>query len=164
MTPNQRGPAMARLLPLEIYNVYGLLNESAWERYFFNETVYTYTSQEQLYGIEPYSQYDLTTEEGRRQFEVAVHKFMKNYPGSIVPEGESFNFKEFYARWHIVKGKDLKKFDPELIQRLKNDLIADNATSYALEGEEAVGKTTAGKTFPKGLRPTVRKAIMPKGN
>ena len=165
MTPTTRGPVMARLLPLEIINTYGIFKEEAWERFFFNEVRYEEpTKTEDLKeALNPYNHYELDTEEGRREFENKVQKFINMYPGSIVPEGESFDFKQFYAKHAILHGKDTGKFDPKLIEELKTKLYGDNTTSYALEGEEQkIGKNVVGKIMPKGLFNKTRKAIMSK--
>ncbi|CAK64457.1 unnamed protein product (macronuclear) [Paramecium tetraurelia] len=45
-------------------------------------------SKEQLANIPKPFKAQLTTEEGRRQFEVNVNRFIDLYPGAIVREGE----------------------------------------------------------------------------
>lgn len=164
MTPITRSTTIARLLPLEIMNTYGLLREEAWERYFFNEVHYNepYTEEELKEALNPFSQYDLNTEEGRRQFETRIHKFVEVYPGAVVPEGESFNFKEFYAKWALVNGKDTSKFDPKLIEELRVKLTTDQVTSLGLPEDKKKGKSITGKYFPALLRSQQTRAIMPK--
>jgi len=55
---------------------------------------------------------NLETEEGRRNFEVDVKRFIDLYPGSIVKPGELFDFKRFYALEALRSGKDTASFDP----------------------------------------------------
>lgn len=50
----------------------------------------------------PFSRFDLKTAEGKRSFEDEIRRFIRLYPGSIVREGEEFNFKEFYAKNDIL--------------------------------------------------------------
>ena len=40
MTPGTRYTPVPRMIPLEMFNVYGLYKAAAWERYFFNEVQY----------------------------------------------------------------------------------------------------------------------------
>jgi len=167
MTPTTRGPATSRMIALEVINTYGLFQEGAWERYFFNEASYgdTYTEEELKEAANPYSQFDLNNEEGRRQFEVRVNKFIQLHPGSIVPEGEAFNFKEFYAKWAIANGKDTSRFDPKLIEELKAKLspgTQDASSRYLPVEDKKPRNAFVGKAFPKALRGMVTRGIMPK--
>mmetsp|Transcript_40905 Transcript_40905/g.47561 ORF Transcript_40905/g.47561 Transcript_40905/m.47561 type:complete len:332 (+) Transcript_40905:39-1034(+) len=164
MTPTTHKPTMVRYLALEIINVYGILRDQAWERYFFNEATYVdFSDQELAEAQDPFPEFDLETQEGRRAFEAEANRFLRLYPGSVLPEGESFDFKEFYAKWAITTQRDTGKFDPKLIEELKAKLTADTATSYALVGEEKKsGHSTLGKSFPKALKQSINRAIMPK--
>ena len=164
MTPTTHKPVMVRYLALEIINVYGILRDQAWERYFFNEATYIdFTPEEFADARNPFPEYDLETQEGRRGFEAEVNRFLKLYPGAILPEGDAFDFKEFYAKWAITSGKDTSKFDPALIDELKKKLTADTTTSYALTDEEKKsGHSSLGKDLPKAIRKSINKAIMPK--
>jgi len=164
MTPITHKPVMVRLLALEIINVYGILRDQAWERYFFNEASYfEFTPQELAEARNPYPQYDLETQEGRRGFEAEVNRFNKLYPGAIIPEGETFDFKEFYVKWAITSGRDTGKLDQGLVEELKKKLTADTSSSYALVGEEKkTGHSDLGKDLPKAILKHVSRAIMPK--
>ena len=166
MTPTTHKPVMVRYLALEIINVYGILRDQAWERYFFNEATYIendFSPQELAEARNPFPQYDLETQEGRRGFENEVNRFIKLYPGAIIPEGETFDFKEFYVKWAITTGRDTGKFDQALVEELKKKLTADTTTSYALLDEEKKsGHSSLGKDIPKAIHKPVHKAIMPK--
>lgn len=164
MTPMTFKPTMVRYLALEIINIYGILRDQAWERYFFNEATYIdFRPEELAEARNPFPQFDLETQEGRRAFENEANRFIKLYPGTIIAEGETFDFKEFYAKWAITSGRDTGKFDQAVIADLKKKLTADTTSSYALVGEEKKsGHSSLGKDFPKILRPATHKAIMPK--
>jgi hypothetical protein len=77
---------------------YGLCRYDAWERYFLNEKKYGTPSKEDidLALSRPYG-CDLDTDEGRRSFEAKMNKVVSDYPGMMVPEGDKFDFKAFYA-------------------------------------------------------------------
>jgi len=40
----------------------------------------------------------LSSDSAKRTFEEEVNRFISLYPGSIVQEGDKFNFEEFYAK------------------------------------------------------------------
>lgn len=160
MTPAGHYTPMHRLIVLELFNWYGLLREEAWERYFYNEVLYdTYTEEDYKLASNPFPQYNLETDEGRRAFESEVNRFIELYPGSIVKEGEQFNFKEFYARWALANGKDTNKMDPKLIEELKAKIEGESVSSLALP-EKKVGKSILGKSYPKRLQSKHQKVMM----
>jgi hypothetical protein len=165
MTPATRYTAMHRLIPLEIFNVYGLLREEAWERYFYNEVVYDgYTEADYKTAETPFGNFNLDREDGRRAFEEEVKKFISIYPGSIVRPGEEFNFQEFYAKYAIVNGKDTSKLDPKLVEELRVKLEegTKSASSLSLPDDQVkkVGHSTLGTVFPKRLRSIHRRVMM----
>lgn len=83
----------------EFLAIYGLFRQDAWERYFLNEQRYDPSTRhiEDLVFRRPYG-FDLETDEGRRKFEAHVNDHIQRFPGSLVPEGEKFDFKHFYAK------------------------------------------------------------------
>lgn len=90
----------AKLSILDHLGFYGLLRDVAWERYFLNEDKYDLVEDEDM--MEPYVRpfgLDLETEDGRRLFEDKINSYVSRYPGLLVPEGEKFDFKLFYA-WY----------------------------------------------------------------
>jgi hypothetical protein len=161
MTPSTRYTAMHRLIPLEVFNVYGLFREEAWERYFYNEAIYdAYESEDFKIASNPFPQYNLETDEGRRAFESEVHRFIELYPGSIVKEGEQFNFKEFYAKWAIGNGKDTSRMDPKLVEELRQKISAPSQVSSWYLPAKKVGKSILGDTYPERLQSKHRKVMM----
>lgn len=88
----------AKLIPLEFLGFYGLLRDEGWERYFLNEEKYDAGDEEAMLApyIRPFG-LDLDTEDGRRRFEDKVNTYVEQYPGMLVPEGEKYDFKLFYA-------------------------------------------------------------------
>lgn len=93
----------SKFTPLELLTYYGLLRYEAWERYFLNEKKYTAIPTEvyQEAFRKPFG-YDTTTDDGRRKFENEVNELVSKYPGMIVPEGEKFDFKAYYARYTLL--------------------------------------------------------------
>ncbi|CAD8125101.1 unnamed protein product [Paramecium sonneborni] len=124
MTPTARGTILQKVLPLEWFLFFGLLRVDTWDRYFYNEVMYKGLeySKEELANIPKPFKAQLTTEEGRRQFEINVNRFIQLYPGSIVKEGDKFDFQRFYALEAINNNRDLSKYDSSLISQLKSEL------------------------------------------
>jgi hypothetical protein len=153
---------MHRLIPLEVFNVYGLLREEAWDRYFFNEVIYdTYEESDYKTASNPFPQYNLETDEGKRAFETEVNRYIQLYPGTIVQEGEQFNFKEFYAKWAIANGKDTSRLEPKLVEELKLKMATENKEVSSLNlPSKKVGKSVLGKLYPKALESIHRKVMM----
>lgn len=161
MTPATRYTAMHRLIPLEVFNVYGLFREEAWDRFFYNEALYDYYTEADYKAAEtPFGSFNLESDTGRRAFEEEINRFIKIYPGTLVREGEQFNFKEFYAKYAIVNGKDTSKLDPKLVEELR--LKIENPTpvsSLALPADK-VGHSEIGTSFPERLRSKYRRVLM----
>jgi hypothetical protein len=161
MTPNMRYTAMHRLIALEIFNVYGILRPEAWERYFFNEVVYDgYTEQDQKAASTPFGVFNFEREDSKRTFEAEVNRFIQIYPGSIVAEGEQFNFKEFYAKYALVNGKDTSKLDSKQVEELRQKLAGDEEVSSLKLPAEKVGKSILGTSFPAAFLSKNRKVMM----
>lgn len=79
---------------------------------FYNEQGYLdYSMKDYEEAKDPFSQYDLESEGGRREFEAHVNRFIKLYPGNIVQEGEAYDFEAYYIKHAIENGRDLAKFD-----------------------------------------------------
>jgi len=162
ITPTTRYTAMHRLIPLEVFNVYGLLRNEAWDRYFYNEIVYDeYTAADAKNAENPFGTFNFDREDGRRKFEAEVKRFAQLYPGTIAKEGEEINFQEFYTRYAIVNKKDTSKIDPKLVDELRLKLAnrKDEVSSYSLP-DEKVGKSILGTVFPEKMRSKSRKVLM----
>jgi len=115
MTPSMHWTTMVRLIPLEIFLLYGLFNEEFYTRYFYNETEPEFTDAEaELIYKTKYDTknfYDLDTESGKREFEKDANNFVSLYPGSVVKEGETIDFRKFYAQNAIMTNADTSKYD-----------------------------------------------------
>jgi len=162
ITPGTRWTAMHRLIPLEVFNVYGLFQEEAWNRYFLNEVEYDeYTEEDQHKASNPFHQFNLDSEEGRRGFEAEISRFIDLYPGTIVKDGEQFNFKEFYARYAIANGKDTSRLDTKFVEELKHK-IANEDKSISSQNllEKKVGKSILGTVFPARLKKNHPKVLL----
>jgi len=161
MTPTTRYAAMHRLIPLEVFNVYGLLRSEAWDRYFYNEIVYDeYTAADFKAAETPFGTFNLDRDDGRRSFEAEVNKFIQLYPGTIVREGETFNFKEFYARNALLSGKDTSKLDATQVEELRQKLSGTDTVSSLLLPADKVGKSILGTSYPAAFRSIHRKVMM----
>ena len=84
--------------PFELLQIFGLTRFEGWERYFLNEQHYSIPEKEQWDEAfrKPWG-CDLSTDDGRRQFEAKVNKKISQYPGMVVPEGQQYDFKHHYA-------------------------------------------------------------------
>lgn len=161
MTPSMRYTAMHRLIALEIFNVYGILKPEAWERYFYNEAIYDDYDADDLKAAQtPFGVFNFEREDNKRAFESEVNRFIQLYPGTIVAEGEQFNFKEFYAKYAIAHGKDTSKLDANQVEELRQKLSGDEEVSSLKLPAEKVGKSTLGTAFPEAFRSKYRKVLM----
>jgi len=161
MTPTMRYTAMHRLIALEVFNVYGILRPEAWERYFYNEAVYDgYEAEDLKAASTPFGNFNFEREDNKRAFEAEVNKFIQLYPGTIVHEGEQFNFKEFYAKHALVHGKDTSKLEPQQVEELRQKLAGDEEVSSLKLPAEKVGKSILGTVFPEAFRSKNRKVMM----
>jgi hypothetical protein len=162
ITPTTRYSAMHRLIPLEVFNVYGLFRNEAWDRFFYNEITYDqYTEADAQAASNPFGIYNFDREDGKRKFEAEVKRFAQLYPGTIAKEGEEINFSEFYARFAIVNNKDTSKIDPKLVEELRVKLTnrKNEASSLSLP-DEKVGKNILGTSWPEALAEKHRKVLM----
>lgn len=148
--------------------MYGFLDVNAWERYFYNETVYDEIPQ----GEEEKQQRiilgcDLDTADGRREFESKISKIVEDFPGMITREGEKFNFKAFYAQRAVLFNLDTTKYDQALVDQARRKIEQKSQQMKQLtlgesdEGEkQAVNKNIIGQRMPRRIVEDDRKAFM----
>ena len=144
----------------DFLQIFGLLKADAWDRFFFNEASFEEVTKEELAETEFRRAFDVTSPEGRTQFERYVKRYMALYPGALVPEGKEFDFPRFYAGYAVANGLETAQYDQNLIGELRQKL--DEAAAYAKEptGEKATGKNNVGTQFPTALASRSRRAFM----
>jgi hypothetical protein len=166
MTPTIHWPTTARLIPLEIVIMYGIFNNDYYQRYFYNETETELTQAEvdKIYKekFDPKKDFDLDTEEGKREFESEVNRFNQLYPGFIAKDNEQYNFKQFYAKWAITHNKDTSRFDTKLIEDVKAKLEGDKLEKKRQITDKDVKfkKIAVGTQFPKRLLDKHHKVLL----
>jgi len=146
-----------KINPLELFNQYGLFRNEAWERYFFNEEEYDFIEPEDFerYVIKP-NGCDLDTMEGRQVYENTINTLIQDFPGLVVPEGETFDFDNFYMRWALLHQRDTSRFDPAKLESSYEEIkhvigrnLDESKMLLVTEGEEpAVGNNTVGAEMP----------------
>lgn len=167
MTPSIHWPTTVRLIPLEVFIMYGLFNESFWSQYFYNETQPEPTQAE----VEEYARdhldqrkyFDIETEAGKREFEEEVNRFIKLHPGTVVKVGEQYNFKRFYAQYAIKHARDTSKFEQSLVEDIKNKLAekkADRLKQLSDKKVPAEQKNNIGTVYPKLLKSKHHKVLL----
>ncbi|CAK62649.1 unnamed protein product (macronuclear) [Paramecium tetraurelia] len=139
MTPTARGTILQKLLPLEWFLFFDTSIMKSCTRDWN-------TQKNNWLTFLNHSRLNQPLEEGRRQFEVNVNRFIDLYPGAIVREGEKFDFQRFYALEAINNNRDLSKFDSSLIAQLKSELTQQ----VALKTSTKVKKQRA--SFPSWLQ------------
>lgn len=159
MTPRTYG-GRGKYVPTEYLIPYGLMRGDAWERYFYNETCYDDVTKEELAMIDMNKQFDLKSPNGRVQFESFVNRYISLYPGALVPEGQEFNFTEFYASYALVHGLDTSQYDQKLLGDLRKKLDENAQYEKVPTGDKATGKNNVGTEFPVQFRSKERKAFM----
>jgi len=165
MTKWMHWPTVARLIPLEVFVIYGLFDNSFYERYFFNETKPDVSKAEldQYYKehLDPKLHYDIETDEGKREFEAEVNRLAGLYPGAFVKEGEQYNFKRFYAKQAILHNKDTSKFDSKLVEDVKAKLEAEkvDVKRQITDKGGKHEKIEVGTKYPKLLKSKNRKVL-----
>lgn len=159
MTPSTRNTVVTRYIPLELFNVYGFFKHEGWNRYFFNETNYDsiVTEENKKKALNPYPHLDLTKETDRKFFEEEINRFIKLYPGAIIREGDKFDFKNFYAKIDLLNGASVEKYDKNVIEKLKTELIQKNAER---KEEKLKHKKILGTSFPALFAAKLRKAVL----
>jgi len=158
-TPQAHFTVLPKWNPLIMFIPYGIWRSDAWDRYFYNEVVYDKYSDEQVKKaiMNPFPHIDFNTDSGRRRFEAEVERFIKLYPGSIVREGEKFNFKEFYATEALINNRDLSRHDPQLIDRMRSDITA--AIEDRREEKVSKKKKILGTQLPEFMKPPAGQSI-----
>jgi hypothetical protein len=151
----------------EVFQQYGLFKNEAWERYFYNEEEYDFVEPEdyERYIVRP-GGFDLETNEGRMLFENKINTLMQDFPGLVVPEGESFDFENYYMKWSLLHGKDTSRFDQDKLSAVYNDIkhIVDRTANPEMnllqDGAEAkTGTNTVGTMYPQRAQEDVRSAL-----
>lgn len=161
MTPVISSGLIGRWHPLEAFNCYGLVSPEAWDRYFYNEILYDQYSaaDAEEANTQPFGALDLTKEGDRQHFESEVRRFIKLYPGSIVQEGQEFDFQQFYLEWSLANNKEIRgqSKDQKQIEDAKAKLSAQ-ASKFAVEhshghgGHGGHGHGPVGTRLPAFLR------------
>lgn len=154
-----------KLNPLEVFNQYGLARNESWERFFYNEEDYDFIDPEdyEKYVVRP-GGYDVETTEGRMQFENKVNTLISDFPGLVTPEGEHFDFENFYMKWSLIHGKDTARFDQAKLNGVYDDvkyLVESKDTNLlAYPGEDGkVGTSTVGTEWPARMTENTRRAF-----
>jgi len=153
---------------LELFNQYGLFRNEAWERYFFNEEDYDYIDPEdyERYVVQPNGN-NLDTADGRQQFESQINTLIQDFPGLVVPEGETFDFENYYMRWALYYRRDTSRFDPVKLDAAYEEIkgaigrSSDITKNIMIGGEErSVGHNTVGTEMPHRLRGMEKRKAM----
>lgn len=89
MTPSARRTVLPQVIAIDSLFNYGVLKREAWERYFFSERNNSWYTPEQVEWTKDPRKFpfDLTSAEGKRQFETYVKDLNENYPGLASVEG-----------------------------------------------------------------------------
>lgn len=155
------------MIVLELFYQYGLLKQSHYDRYFFNEEDYNFTDQLNIVDFWRKNPYyiELDTESGKSKFEDKVNNLIENYPGLIVPEGQSFDFESFYARRALLCNQDVSKFSAQKVETIRAQLAQEGEKKGAmgLSGETdgySGQKNTVGAEPAEDHTTTDRRAFM----
>jgi hypothetical protein len=88
-----------KLTPLELFQNFGVLRNEAWDRYFMNEhndVWYTKDETELIKDSKTFP-FNLTTAQGKSEFETYLNDFNEKVPGAFSQPGTPFDFKAYYA-------------------------------------------------------------------
>lgn len=119
-TQSVRISVVPRLHPSELVSIFNIFNNKCWDRMFYNEQGYLdYTMKDYENTKNPFSKFDLDSEAGRKEFEAHVNRFLKLYPGCLVPEGEEYDFQAYYIKDAIERNRDLSKFDQKKVEQVR---------------------------------------------
>jgi len=147
------------LVILDLFIVHNLFSRSAWNRFFFNEEEYV-DSRKNMVDFESKmtnSVMNISTENGRKNFEAYLTKVNKRYPGMLAPEGEQIDFKSFYEK------AEKAKLNPDNSSVTTDELTllfeGQEKAFMVPEGEGLKGKNVVGKSLPGYLRSST-KALM----
>lgn len=99
MTPEARRSVVPKMNPLELLQNFGVLRNEAWDRYFMNETDDIWFNAEERKEVQNPKTFpfNLTTPQGKSEFESYINDFNEKVPGSFSAPGTNFNFKTYYA-------------------------------------------------------------------
>lgn len=99
MTPEARRSVVPKLNPLELLQNFGVLRNEAWDRYFMNEEDGKWHSEQDRKVVRDRRTFpfNLTTNQGKRDFEDHVNEINEKVPGALAPPGQKFDFKAYYA-------------------------------------------------------------------
>ena len=141
------------------------MSADGWERHFYNEAVYDLPEEDMKEAFTNPFGLDLETEAGRRELESKVNKIVADYPGCLVPEGDSFNFTAYYAKRAIKYGGDVSEFSTEVLESARAELEqqSQNEQSFRVtagDGEGYVGTPTLGTEVSSKIEPEQRRAFM----
>lgn len=98
MTPAARRTVVPVMSPIELLMNYGLWRTEAWERYFLNDRDEEWYAEKDVKMVRDPKKfpYDLTTAEGKKEFENEINDVNQKHPGLVAVEGQSFDFKKHY--------------------------------------------------------------------
>lgn len=155
-----------KINPIELFSQYGLFRNEAWEKLFYNEEEFDFIDPEdyEKYVVRP-GGFDIETTEGRMQFENQINTMMQDFPGLVVPEGETFDYNAFYMKWSLIHGKDTSRFDQKALDEVYNSvkgLIEDKSAANELQqgpGDAKVGRSTLGTEWPERMTEERRQAF-----
>ena len=99
MTPEARRSVVPKLIPLELFQNFGVLRNEAWDRYFMNEEDSHWHSPRDIKIAQNAKTFpfNLTTTQGKKEFEEHVNDFNDKVPGAFSAPGTKFDFKAYYA-------------------------------------------------------------------
>lgn len=100
MTPEPKRSVVPKLVALELFQNFGVLRNEAWDRYFMNEETNSWHSPKDLKIVQNAKTFpfNLTTSQGKQEFEEYINDFNEKVPGSFSPPGTKFDFKAYYAQ------------------------------------------------------------------
>ena len=99
MTPEARKSVVPKINPLELIQNFGVLRNEAWDRYFMNEEDGRWFDREERKEVQNSKTFpfNLTTAQGKSDFESYVNDFNEKVPGAFSAPGTPFDFKSYYA-------------------------------------------------------------------
>ncbi|KAL4480456.1 hypothetical protein ABPG74_020972 [Tetrahymena malaccensis] len=158
MTPIGRWTSLSKITPLDMFQYFGLFRNEAWDRFFYNEAFYESFSEKEKQEANgnPFGKFNLQTADGRAQFEKEVNTFIERYPFAVTKPGQKFDFTRFYALEDLANKRDTSKYDPALLESVKNEL----KQAATLPADNGANKTKKSKPIlPEWLQPKFGKAF-----
>lgn len=100
MTPEARRSVVPKINPLELLQNFGVLRNEAWDRYFMNEDDGRWHDEEARKVVRDRKTFpfNLTTNQGKREFEEHINEINDKVPGALAPPGQKFDFKAYYEQ------------------------------------------------------------------